>query len=131
MFEKLKEGAAGVGAQKAVELLHDFNDSIPTLKALGLSVGNITFEMGLVPEVAATFTGSVEALDPAKIKDLAERHKESKILSAILEVLRTVGTLKAQLSELPVTGVKLDVALGISPKLTVGLLTRAGAPQAA
>jgi len=129
MFEKLKKGAAGAGAQKAQELLHEFNNTIPTLKAFGLSVSNISFEMGLVPEIGATFTGSIEALDKDKIKDLMERHRDKKILTMILEVLRTVGTFKEQLSELPVTGIRLEVSLGISPKLRVGLLTKAAITQ--
>ncbi|MEI8029381.1 MAG: hypothetical protein WCH35_06340 [Comamonadaceae bacterium] len=124
MFEKLKEGAAGAVANKAHEVLQEFNNTLPTLKALGLSVSNISFGMGLVPEIKATFTGSVEALEPDKIKDLMEQHRDKKTLIAILEVLRTAGTFKEQLSELPVTGIKVDVTLGIPPKLAVELLTK-------
>jgi hypothetical protein len=131
MLDKFKEGAAGAAAQKAQELLREFNDTIPTLKALGLSVSNISFGMGLVPEIGATFIGSVDALEQDKIRDLMERHRDKKTLMAILEVLRTVGNFKEQLSELPVTGIKVDVTLGIPPKLGVGLLTRAATPQAA
>ena len=78
MLDKFKEGAAGAAAQKAQELLREFNDTIPTLKALGLSVSNISFGMGLVPEIGATFIGSVDALEQDKIRDLMERHRDKK-----------------------------------------------------
>jgi hypothetical protein len=124
MFDKLKEVSAGAVADKAGDMIRDFNDAIPTIKALGLSVSDMSFKMGLPPEIGATFTGSVEALDQAKIKELIERHAEKKMITALLETLRTASNLKDQLRELEFRGVKVDVKLGISPTVEVGLLTK-------
>ena len=124
MFEKIIEGAAGVTVEKVQEMIREFNDTIPTIKALGLSVSNISFKMGIPPEIGATFTGSVEALDQQKIKDLIERHRENKTFISILEALRTASNFKDQLSELGFRGIKVDVKLGILPHVEVGLLTK-------
>ena len=124
MFEKLKTEAAGAVAGKALDVLREFNETIPTIKALGLSVSHISFGMGIVPEIGATLIGSVEALDQQKIKELIEHHQENKLLIAILEALRTASNFKDQLSELGVRGIKADVKLGIPPKIEVGLLSK-------
>ena len=97
MFDKLKEVSAGAVADKAGDMIRDFNDAIPTIKALGLSVSDMSFKMGIPPEIGATFTGSVEALDQAKIKELIERHADKKLITALLETLRTASNLKDQL----------------------------------
>ena len=133
MFEQLKAGAAGAAAekiagaalQKGQELLHELNDAIPTLKALGLSVSNVSLGMGIVPEIGATLTGSVDTLDPQKIKELIERKRENKTVVAILEALRTAANLKDQLSAVGFKGVKADIRLGLPPKVEVALLTAA------
>jgi hypothetical protein len=90
MFDKIKDVVAGAAGEKAVEMIREFNDTIPTIKGLGLSVSNLSFKMGLPPEIGATFTGSVEALDQQTIKGLLERHRENKTITAILEALRAV-----------------------------------------
>ena len=127
MFEKLKTEVAGATAGKAEEVLREFNDTIPTVKALGLSVTHISVGMGILPEIGATLTGSVEALDQQKIKDLIERHKENKILTWILEALRTASNFKDQLSQLGFRGIKLDMKLGVPPKIDIGLLAKTDA----
>jgi hypothetical protein len=120
----LKEITSGVAVTKTEELLHEFNDAIRTTKDLGLTVSNVSFKMGLPPEVGATFTGSVDALDPGKLKELIDKNKENKIVTLLLEALTTVSSLKNQLHELDFWGVKIDVRLGLSPHIEVGLLTK-------
>ena len=54
-MDTLKEALAhGAAIEKAQQLLRDFNETVPTLKALGLSVSDMSFKMGIPPEIAAT-----------------------------------------------------------------------------
>jgi len=124
MFESLKGGSVGVILDKAQQMTREFNDTIPTIKALGLSVSNVSLGMGIVPEIGATLTGSVEALDQQRLKDMIERHRENKIVTTILEALGTASRLKDQLSQIGFKGIRVDVKLGIPPKVEVGLLTK-------
>jgi hypothetical protein len=41
MFDKFKEVAAGTVAGESGEMIHEFNDTVQTIKALGLSVNNV------------------------------------------------------------------------------------------
>ena len=130
MFEKIKGAAADAAVEKAQELLREFNDTMPTIKALGLSVSHITVGMGIVPEIGATLIGSVEAVEQQKIKELIERHRENKTLTFLLEALRAASNLKDQLSEVGFRGVKVDMKLGLPPKIEVGLLSKANPVEA-
>jgi hypothetical protein len=114
--------ASAVG--KAHDLIREFNDTLPTIKALGLSVRDVSFKMGLPPELAATLTGSVEALDEARLSELAARHRDNKAVAAMVEALRAAASFKAQLGNLGFTGVRMDVRLGLLPSVQVGLLNR-------
>jgi hypothetical protein len=122
MFEKLKAGAASALAGKVEDTLRGFNDTIPTMQALGLSISDITFKMGILPEIGARLTGSVEALDQGKIKDLIQRHQGNKAVTVILEALRTAANFKGQLSKVGFKGIKVDVKLGLLPNVEVGLI---------
>ena len=127
-FDKIKEaaaGAVGAGMDKAQEIMREFNDTIPTLRALGLSVRNISFGLGLMPEVAATLVGSIDALVSEKIDGLAKEHQKNKTAVFVLEALKTAANLKEQLNQFGVRGVKVDVKLGVPPKVEVGLLAAA------
>jgi len=131
VFDKLGKIASSAGTvmdagvDKVHEVLREFNETMPTIKALGLSVRNISFGMGLVPEVSATLIGSIDALEQAKIDDLLKKHKDNKTTTLILEALKTASNLKDQLGDLGMRGVKVDVKLGLPPKIEVALLPKA------
>jgi hypothetical protein len=120
-IDKLK-GVSGGAIEKVNELIGDFNDAMPTIKALGLSVSNFRIGMGIIPEIGATLLGSVEALDAGKIKELIEKHQDNKILKSILEALRSASNFRELLGELPFKGVKVNVDISLPPKIDVNLL---------
>jgi len=70
--------------KKMDKMLDDFNRALPALKNIGLSVKYFDIDMGLLPEVMAILRGSLEAIDPVKIRHLRESHSENKILGSIL-----------------------------------------------
>ena len=135
MFDKLGKIATSAGSvmdagvDKVHAVIREFNETMPTIKALGLSVRNISFGMGLVPEVSATLMGSIDALEQAKIDDLLKKHQDNKTTTFILEALKTASNLKDQLGDLGMRGLKVDVRLGLPPKIEVGLLPNATPPE--
>ncbi len=130
-LEGLKEVISpGAAIDKAHEMLREFNETVPTLKAIGLSVSDVSFKMGIPPEIAATLVGSVSALDGVAIKDAKGRYRDNRVVTLILEALILASTFKSQLSGLGFAGVKVDVRLGLFPSVQVGLLSAAAASRA-
>jgi hypothetical protein len=121
MFDKLKDGLMNQSAAKAQELLRDFNDAVPKIKALGLSVENIHIKMGLPPEITARLVGSTATLDADEIGKMSAS-TENKLLGVILEALRTAASVKSYLQQIGLKGLRVDVKLGLLPSVEVGLL---------
>ncbi len=122
MFDKLKDGLINQSAAKAQEILRDFNDAIPKIKALGLSVENVGVKMGVPPEITARLVGSAAALDADEIGKMASASAENRLLAAVLEALRTAASVKDHLQQLGFKGLRVDIKLGLLPSVEVGLL---------
>lgn len=122
MLANLKELGADAALTKVNQLVAEFNEAVPTIKALGLSVSNVRISIGLLPEIGAKLTGSVEALDADKIKPLIEQNKDRKILVTMLEALRMAANFKQQFGQLGFKGVEMNIDLGLPPKIAVGLI---------
>jgi hypothetical protein len=119
--------ATGAAVDRAQRMLREFNDIIPALKALGLSVSIMSLKMGLPPEIAATLVGSVDTLDADAIRTFQEQRADNRAIAVILEALILASTFRDQLTALGVSGIKVDVRLGLLPSVQVGLLTPAAA----
>ena len=131
MFDKLKEKAgevAGAALETGNQAVHDFNEAVPRLKALGLSVHNLRVDIGVIPDVGVTLTGSVAAIDPVKIKEMIEAHQKNKVLVMILEGLRTASAFKEPLGDVGFKGVDLDVKL-VPPKVSVRFTKTSAEPN--
>jgi hypothetical protein len=125
MLDNLKKGLGSVAdkvSDKTADAIREFNDTIPTIRALGLTVTDIALKMGVPPEISARFTGSVAALDQGRIKDLAAKHQGNRTIEVILEALRTTANFKDQLTQVGFRGVNVDVKLGLLPSVDVGLI---------
>lgn len=122
MFDKIKDGLMSQSAAKAQELLRDFNDAIPKIKALGLSVENVAIKVGIPPEISARLVGSTAALDADELGKMSKESAENKLLAAILEALRTAASVKDHLQQVGFKGLRADVKLGLLPSVEVGLL---------
>jgi len=118
------EHLTGAATESANKLLEHFNDAIPTLKGLGLTVSNVHLGMGILPEIQATLTGSIEAVDPAKIQELIDSNKEKErdFLTLVLRSLQAASRMKDQISAAGFKGVKVDLKLGLPPHVSVGFL---------
>jgi hypothetical protein len=111
-----------IAITRGQQVLREFNDLIPTLRALGLGFSDVSVKLGLPPEISATLTGSVDVLDAERIRALADRHRDNKTLTVILEALITASNFREQLTDLGFRGLALHVRLGLFPSVKLGLL---------
>lgn len=122
---KLKVGLPSISKDaidKAYKLVSDFNNAIPQLEGLGLSVNNFRMGMGIIPEIGATLIGSINSLDAGKIKGLIEKNQDNKILTAILEGMRTASNFKELIGKMVFEKVKIDVNMSLPPKIAIDFL---------
>jgi len=122
MLQLFKSRAAKLAVEKGQQVLKEFNELVPTLRALGLGLSDVSLKLGLPPEISASLTGSIEALDRDTIKELIEHHRGNQSVTIILEALITASNFKEQLVDLGFKGMKLDVRLGMFPSVKLGLL---------
>lgn len=126
-LDTLKEALTpGAAIEKAHQVLRDFNETVPTLKALGLSVSDMSFKMGIPPEIAASLVGAIDTLDGVALKSVKDRHKDNHVVTLMLEALILASAFKNQLNGLGFAGIRMDVKLGIFPSVQVSLLTSSG-----
>jgi hypothetical protein len=107
--------------EKINGLLGEYSQAVATLQTLGLNVGKIRVEMGLLPQVSTTIRGSVNDLDPEKIQKLLDSNSDKKLLSSILSALLTLVRIREVVDLKDSKNVVLDVTLGVPPKVSAQL----------
>jgi hypothetical protein len=125
LLQMLKARAANLAVEKGQQVLREFNELVPTLHGLGLGLSDVSLKLGLPPEISASLTGSVDALDADTIKELIERHRGNQTVTVVLEGLHTASNFRQELVNLGFRGLKLDVRLGMFPSVKLGLLPSA------
>jgi hypothetical protein len=115
------EKLAGLLDEKINMLLGEYSQAVSTLQTLGLTVGKIRVEMGLLPQVSTTIRGSINDLDPEKIQKLLDSNPDKKLLNAILSALLTLVRIREVVDLKTSKDVVLDVTLGVPPKVSAQL----------
>jgi hypothetical protein len=133
MMQLIKSRAAAMAVAKGQHVLREFNEVVPTLRGLGLGLTAVSLKLGMPPEISATLTGSVDALDAGVIRELITEHKDNRTVTILLEGLVTASHFKEQLTDLGFRGLNLHLRLGMFPSVKVGLLPapHMGAPLGA
>jgi len=121
----------GAATDAAGKMVDEFNEALPTLRALGFTVKDLQMGMGLVPEINVKLVASTDTVDAKKIKEIMEKNPENKTLTAALKGLLAAYNLKQMVGSVPFKGVELDMKLGIPPHIGVGFVSAAPAEKAA
>jgi hypothetical protein len=66
LMSKAKE-VTGAATEAASNLVDEFNEALPTIRALGFTVKDLRVGMGLVPEIGAKLIASADTIDVKKI----------------------------------------------------------------
>jgi hypothetical protein len=123
---KAKE-LAGTATEATGKLVDEFNEALPTMRALGFAIKDLRVGMGLLPEVGAKLIASTDTIDVKKIKELIEKHPENKTLIGALKGLELAYNVRQQVGDLPFKGVEIDVILGLPPHIGVAFISSAPA----
>lgn len=113
----------------ASKFLEEFNEALPTMRALGFDVKDLRMSMGLLPEIGAKLVASVDAIDLKKIDEMSKQQEEKKTLVALLKALQAAYNVKQMVGGVSFKGVEIQLTLGLPPKINVGFLS--GATMAA
>ena len=121
---------AGAANEAAGKIMDEFNEALPTMRALGFTVKDLRVGMGLLPEIGVKLIASTDTVDVKKIKELIEKNSENKTLVAALKGLQTAYNIKQEVGDLPFKGVEIDMTLGLPPHIGVAFVSNASAATA-
>src|SRR5579863_9603387 len=96
-------------ADTAGRFLDDFNEALPTMRALGFTIENFRMSMGLVPELSAKLIASMDTVNIGRINELIAGHQDKKLLVALLKALEAAFHVKEQLGAASFKNVEMDV----------------------
>jgi hypothetical protein len=118
---------AGAAADAASNVVDEFNEALPTMRALGFTIKDLRVGAGLLPEIGAKLVTSTDTIEVAKIHELIEKHPDNKTLVAALKALELAFNVRRQIGDLPFKGVEVDVTLGLPPHIGVAFVSSAPA----
>jgi len=121
---KAKE-LAGAATEEAGKLVDEFNEALPTMRALGFTINDLRVRTGLVPEIGAKLIASTDTIDIKKIKELIDKHPENKTLVGALKALELAFCVRQQVGNFPFKGVEIDLTLGLPPHIGVAFVSSA------
>lgn len=108
--------------EKISGLLDEYRRAIGSLQAFGLRVGKLRVAVGILPEISTTILGSIDQINSDRIRELLAANPDKKLLSAILSALLTATSIRESVDLTSLREVRIDVTLGIPPKVAVDLL---------
>jgi hypothetical protein len=111
-----------VAADAAGKFLDEFNEALPTMRALGFTIKDFRMSMGLVPELGAKLVASMDTINVGRINELILSHGGQKLLVALLKALEAAYHVKEQLGDTSFKSVEMDITLGIPPHISVGFV---------
>jgi hypothetical protein len=121
LMDKAK-GVADAATDAAGKLVDEFNEALPTMRALGFTIKDLRVGTGLVPEIGAKLIASTETIDVKKVKELIDKHRENKTLVGALKALELAFNIKQQIGDFSFKDVQIDVTLGLPPHIGVAFV---------
>jgi phage-related protein len=120
LIDKVKSGTEGLGnlAQgKVEEWLAEFKKATTVLETFGFTVSKLSIGMGALPEIHASLVGSIQNIREDRLQAMIDEHKGEDLLVSLLKTL-IWARWGWERMEVKLTGVTLNVTLGVPPKLT-------------
>jgi hypothetical protein len=120
LIKKVSDVASGSN-EKLAGVLEEYRRAISALEVFGLRVGKLRVVAGVLPEVSTTIVGSIEYLDPERIRQVMDENPDKRVLTSILSTLLTATSIRESVELNALKAVKVDIVLGIPPKISVDL----------
>ena len=112
---------AGVAQEKINELLKEYKKATAILETFGFEVSKFDVKIGLLPKISTSISGSIDNIKEDKIKQMIEENHENKLLVSMLSALITAKDFQERADLKFLTGVTLNVTLGVPPEISVDL----------
>ena len=114
------DGLTGAVLGGAGKLLDEFNDALPTMRALGFTIKDFRMSMGLPPDINTKLIASLDTVNVSRINELIVQHKDQQFVVTLLKALQAAYHVKEQLGDSTFKSVDMDITLGLSPRVSVG-----------
>jgi hypothetical protein len=112
---------AAAAQEKIEDVLDEYQKIIPVAESLGLTVDSFDVEMGLIPEISTALVGSMEQINKEAVQKMITENQNNKLLATMLNALLIAKDLQKRLNIKNLKGIRVDIKLGISPKVSVRL----------
>lgn len=119
-LKEKSEVLGDVAKEKVNEWLDEYKKAIAVLETFGFTVGKFTVGMGILPEIHFTVLGSIENIREDSLKKIIEEHKAETLLVSLLNALIMARRFWEHM-ELKLTGVTLNITLGVPPTIKVDI----------
>ena len=112
---------AGESMAKANEMMDELKTALALFEKFGFRAGKFKMDMGAIPAISTTISGSLDKVEVDGIQNLIEEHKENKLLCAMLKTLIKAKQVRDRVDLDYFTGTTLDIKLGVPPKISFDL----------
>ncbi len=119
-LKEKSEGLGDVAKDKVNEWLDEYKKAMAVLETFGFTVGKFTVGMGILPEIHFTVLGSIENIREDSLKKIIEEHQAETLLVSLLNALIMARRFWEHM-ELKLTGVTLNITLGVPPTIKVDI----------
>lgn len=108
--------------KKIDEVLDEYQEILPYLQELGLTINGLSIEAGLFPKLKTSLVASLDVIEMEAVQRIKEENKSNKLLVAILTAILLAKKCDDRLDEAKISLFKdlvVDVELGIPPAIFV------------
>lgn len=128
-FDKLKskKGPAAKLGQKAAEsigqMLNEMKEALSIFENLGFTAEKVKIGgIGVaLPNLSTSLYASLGNIQIEKAKELSEQYKDNKLIGMMIDALIKVKEISDRVEINNLNGVRMDVKLGATPKISVDL----------
>ncbi len=113
---QLGGAATEAATEKVNEAIDGYKRIVDVLATFGFIVDNLGLEVGLLPSIRTTITGSINAVREDGVRKMIADHADDSFLIKVLNTLLTVKRLAEQV-RLNKNTVSIKLSLGVSPSM--------------
>jgi hypothetical protein len=112
---------AGESMEKVNQMVDELKSALALFEKFGFRAGKLKMEMGAMPAISTSISGSLDKVEVDSLQKLIEEHKDNKLLSAMVKGLIGAKQLRDRIELNYFTGTTLKVKLGVPPKISFDL----------
>jgi hypothetical protein len=112
---------AGDAMAKVNEMIDELKSALALFEKFGFRAGKLKMDMGAMPAVSTSLSGSLDKVEVGGLQKLIEEHKKSKLLSGMLNALIRAKQVRDRVDINYFTGTTLNVKLGVPPSISFDL----------